>query len=124
MSKPVEVELRSLMQDASSDEHAFSYARTGLKLTTFRHAWEGACKQAGALRLLVSRSAAYICDSFAVMSLLGSHHFADDVSLQSCDPGESRTAVDSLIRDHFRFVREARQDRANWRMGRMETDRL
>ncbi len=31
MSKPVEVELRSLKQDASSEEHVFSYARTGLK---------------------------------------------------------------------------------------------
>ena len=38
MSKPVEVELKSLKQDASSDENVFSYARTGLKLTTFRHA--------------------------------------------------------------------------------------
>jgi integrase len=47
VSKPVGVELRSLKQDASSDEHVFSYARTGLKLTTFRHAWEEACKQAG-----------------------------------------------------------------------------
>jgi integrase len=46
MSKTVEVELRSLKQDASLDEHVFSYARTGLKLTTFRHAWKGACKQA------------------------------------------------------------------------------
>jgi integrase len=47
MSKLVEVELRSLKQDAVSDEHVFSYARTGLKLRTFRHACEGACKQAG-----------------------------------------------------------------------------
>src|SRR5688572_8238946 len=39
MSKPVDVELRSLKQDASSDEHVFSYARTGLRLTTCRHAW-------------------------------------------------------------------------------------
>src|SRR5689334_23960024 len=31
MSKPAEVELRSLKQDASSDEHVFSYSRTGLK---------------------------------------------------------------------------------------------
>jgi len=46
MSKPVEVELSSLKQDASLEEHVFSYARTGLKLTTFRHAWEGACKAA------------------------------------------------------------------------------
>ena len=46
MSKPVEVELRSLKQDASSEEHVFSYARTGLKLTTLRHAWEGACSAA------------------------------------------------------------------------------
>jgi len=42
----VEVELRSLKQDASSEEHVFSYARTGLKLTTFGHAWEGACTAA------------------------------------------------------------------------------
>jgi integrase len=40
MSKPVEVELRSLKQDSEADEHVFSYARTGLKLTTFRHTWE------------------------------------------------------------------------------------
>lgn len=36
MSKPVEVELRSSKQDAEADEHVFSPARTGLKLTTFR----------------------------------------------------------------------------------------
>jgi hypothetical protein len=36
MSKPVEMELRSMKQDASSDEHVFSYARTGLKLTTYQ----------------------------------------------------------------------------------------
>jgi len=41
----VEVELRSLRQDTSSDEHVFSYARAGLKLTTFRHAWEGAWRR-------------------------------------------------------------------------------
>jgi integrase len=40
MSKPVEVELRSLKQDSEANEHVFSYARTGLKLTTFRHTWE------------------------------------------------------------------------------------
>lgn len=47
MSEPVLVELRSLKQDASRNEHVFSYGRTGLKLTTFRHTWERACKQAG-----------------------------------------------------------------------------
>jgi integrase len=31
MSKPVEVELRSLRQDTASGEPVFSYARTGLK---------------------------------------------------------------------------------------------
>jgi integrase len=40
MSKSVEVELRSVKQDALRDEHVFSYGRTGLKLTTFRHTWE------------------------------------------------------------------------------------
>lgn len=46
ISKVLEVELKALKQDASSTEHVFSYARAGLKLTTFRHAWEGACKAA------------------------------------------------------------------------------
>jgi len=46
MSEPVEMELRALKQDASQDEHVFSYGCTGLKLTTFRHTWERACKQA------------------------------------------------------------------------------
>src|SRR5215204_138964 len=47
VSKPVEVELRSLKQDSSSDEHVFSYPRTGLKLTTFRHPWEAARNRRG-----------------------------------------------------------------------------
>ncbi len=46
MSEPVEEELGSLKQHAAVYEPVFSYARTGLKLTTFRHAWEGACTAA------------------------------------------------------------------------------
>jgi integrase len=57
ISEPVEVELRSLKQDAALDEHVFSYARTGLKLTTFRHAWEGARSAAKNSRSSFSRSA-------------------------------------------------------------------
>lgn len=46
MNEPVEVELRSVKQDALSEEHVFSCARTSLKLTTFSQAWEGACSAA------------------------------------------------------------------------------
>ena len=79
MSKPVEVELRSLKQDAALDEHVFSYARTGLKLTTFRHAWEGACAAAkiSGLRFpdlrhtLATRLRARGVHEMDIMSLLG-----------------------------------------------------
>lgn len=46
MSRPVDVELRSLKQDASPDEHVFGYFRTGLNQAALRHAWERACTAA------------------------------------------------------------------------------
>jgi len=96
MSAPVEVELRSLKQDALSDEYVFSYARTGLKLTTFRHAWEGACK-AAKISGLRFRSAAHVCDSFTSKGcardghhdIVGPHHLADDFSIHSRNARES-----------------------------------
>ncbi len=92
MSKPVEMELRSLKQDAALDEHVFSYARTGLKLTTFRHAWEGACQAAkiSGLRPSHLRNAlegkGRTRDGHHVT--VGSHDFADDFSLHSRHAGE------------------------------------
>ncbi|HEX5874594.1 MAG TPA: tyrosine-type recombinase/integrase [Pyrinomonadaceae bacterium] len=73
------MELKSLKQDALSDEHVFSYARTGLKLTTFRHAWEGACAAAkiSALRFhdlrhtFATRLQARGVHEMDIMSLLG-----------------------------------------------------
>ena len=95
MSKPVEVELRSLKQDASLEEHVFSYARTGLKLTTFRHAWEGACKAAkiSGLRFhdlrhtFATRLRAKGVHEMDIMSFFP-HHFQMTVSLHSRDATE------------------------------------
>jgi len=42
----LEVELRSLKQDASLDSYVFSFPNTGLKQAALRHAWERACAKA------------------------------------------------------------------------------
>ena len=46
MSTPVEVELRSLKQDAPRDAYVFGYPRTGMKAVKLRHAWQRACAKA------------------------------------------------------------------------------
>jgi integrase len=43
MSEPVEVELRSLKQDAELDAYVFGYPSTGLKQAALRQTWERAC---------------------------------------------------------------------------------
>src|SRR5688572_8277620 len=104
MSKPVEVELRSLKQDASADEHVFSYAHTGLKLTTFRHAWEGACKKAGISGLrfhdlrhtFATRLRAKGVHEMDIMTLLGHTTLQMTSRYTHAMPQNLRTAVDSL----------------------------
>lgn len=111
MSKPVEVELRSLKQDASLDEHVFSYGRTGLKLTTFRHAWEGACKQAkiSGLRFhdlrhtFATRLRAKGVHERDIMSLLGHTTLQMTSCYTHAMPQNLRTAVDSLSKEALPF---------------------
>jgi hypothetical protein len=104
MNKPVEVELRSLKQNASLDEHVFSYARTGLKLITFRHAWEGACTAAkiSGLRFhdlrhtFATRLRAKGVHEMDIMSLLGHTTLQMTSRYTHAMPENLRTAVDSL----------------------------
>ena len=111
MSRPVEVELRSLKQDASSDEHVFSYARTGLKLTTFRHAWEGACTEAkiSGLRFhdlrhtFATRLRAKGVHEMDIMSLLGHTTLQMTSRYTHAMPENLRTAVDSLNKQPLPF---------------------
>jgi integrase len=111
MSKPVEVELRSLKQDASSDEHVFSYARTGLKLTTFRHAWEGACKRRGSLdfrfhdlrHTFATRLRAKGVHEMDIMSLLGHTTLQMTSRYTHAMPQNLRIAVDSLNKTPLPF---------------------
>jgi integrase len=103
MSKPVEVELRSLKQDGSQDEHVFSYGRTGLKLTTFRHTWERACKQARISRLrfhhlrhtFATRLRAKGVHEMDIMSLLGHTTLQMTSRYTHAMPQNLRNAVDS-----------------------------
>ncbi len=111
MSKPVEVELRSLKQDATLDEHVFSYARTGLKLTTFRHAWEGACKAAkvSGLRFhdlrhtFATRLRAKGVHEMDIMTLLGHTTLQMTSRYTDAIPQNLRTAVDSLNKEPLPF---------------------
>jgi integrase len=104
MSKLVEVELRSLKQDATRDEHVFSYHRTGLKLTTFRHTWERACKQAriSGLRFhdlrhtFATRLRAKGVHEMDIMSLLGHTTLQMTSRYTHAMPQNLRNAVDSL----------------------------
>jgi integrase len=111
MSKPVEVELSSLKQDASSDEHVFSYARTGLKLTTFRHTWERACKQAriSGLRFhdlrhtFATRLRTKGVHEMDIMTLLGHTTLQMTSRYTHAMPQNLRTAVDSLNKEPLPF---------------------
>ena len=147
MSKPVEVELRSLKQDASSDEHAFSYARTGLKLITFRHAWEGACKQAGISGLrfhdlrhtFATRLRAKGVHEMDIMTLLGHTTLQMTSRYTHAMPENLRIAVESLTKrclslvpptrelrigalPNGRATAPKRRNRAKWLLGRRERD--
>ena len=110
MSKPVEVEIRSL-KDASADEHVFSYAGTGLKLTTFRHAWEGACKQAGIFGLrfhdlrhtFATRLRAKGVHEMDIMTLLGHTTLQMTSRYTHAMPQNLRAAVDSLNKQPLPF---------------------
>src|SRR5882672_2043418 len=112
MSKPVEVELRSLKQDASSEEHVFSYARTGLKLTTFRHAWEGACSAAkiSGLRFhdlrhtFATRLRGKGVYEMDIMTLLGHTTLQMTSPYSHAMPENLRTAVESLARGPLALV--------------------
>src|ERR1051326_5093043 len=111
MSKLVEVELRSLKQDATRDEHVFSYHRTGLKLTTFRHTWERACKQAriSGLRFhdlrhtFATRLRAKGVHEMDIMSLLGHTTLQMTSRYTHAMPQNLRTAVDSLNQQPLPF---------------------
>src|ERR1051325_8214288 len=111
MTEPVGVELKSLKQDASSDEHVFSYARTGLKLTTFRHAWEGACKEAKITGLrfhdlrhtFATRLRAKGVHEMDIMSLLGHTTLQMTSRYTHAMPENLRTAVDSLNKKPLSF---------------------
>src|SRR5205085_10188751 len=114
MSRPVELELRSLKQDAASDEHVFGYARTGLKLTIFRHAWVGACKQAriSGLRFhdlrhtFATRLRAKGVHEMNIMTLLGHTTLQMTSRYTHAMPQNLRTAADSLHKQPLPFVRE------------------
>jgi integrase len=111
MNNPVEVELRSLKQDASSEEHVFSYTRTGLKLTTFRHAWEGACSQAkiSGLRFhdlrhtFATRLRGKGVHEMDIMTLLGHTTLQMTSRYTHAMPENLRTAVDSLNKHPLPF---------------------
>ena len=111
MSGPVEVELRSLKQDASEGEHVFSYSRTGLKLTTFRHTWERACKQAriSGLRFhdlrhtFATRLRAKGVHEMDIMTLLGHSTLQMTSRYTHAMPQNLRTAVDSLNKQPLPF---------------------
>ena len=135
-SKAVEVELRSLKQDASSEEHVFSYAGTGLKLTTFRYAWEGACKAAkiSGLRFhdlrhtVATRLRGKGIHEMDIMTLLGHTTLQMTSRYSHAMPENLRTAVDSLTSGPLPLslvgrLSEARQNRANWLPGPREGDR-
>ena len=116
MSKSVDVELRLLKQDASSDEHVFSYSRTGLKLTTFRHAWKGACKQAeisgfrfhDLRHTFATRLRAKGVHEMDIMSLLGHTTLQMTSRYTHAMPQNLRTAVDSLNKEPLLFRPKAK----------------
>jgi integrase len=117
ISKVLEMELSALKQDASSTEHVFSYARTGLKLTTFRHAWEGACKAAkiegmrfhDLRHTFATRLRAKGVHEMDIMTLLGHTTLQMTSRYTHAMPQNLRMAVDSLIQQPLAF----RQRRAS-----------
>ena len=82
----------------------FSYARTGLKLTTFRHAWEGACTEAkiSGLRFhdlrhtFATRLRGKGVHEMDIMTLLGHTTLQMTSRYSHAMPENLRTAVESL----------------------------
>jgi integrase len=111
MNKPVEVELRSLRQDDSSDEHCFQLFPHGFKATTFRHAWEGACKQAKIFVLrfhdlrhtFATRLRSKGVHEMDIMSLLGHTTLQMTSRYTHAMPENLRIAVDSLNKSPLPF---------------------
>lgn len=64
MSKTVEVELRSLKQDASPDEHVFRCGAHGFEAYNLQARVGRSMRGGKDLRASVSRSAPHVCDSF------------------------------------------------------------
>src|SRR6266704_6207734 len=105
--------------------------RTGLKLTTFRHAWEGACTAAkiSGLRFhdlrhtFATRLRAKGVHEMDIISLLGHTTLQMTSRYTHAMPENLRTAVDSLNKRPLQFRPrslgrlEARQNRANWLLG-------
>ena len=129
ISQPVAVELRSLRQDASQDEHVFSYGRTGLKLTTFRHTWERACKQAhiSGLRFhdlrhtFATRLRAKGVHEMDIMSLLGHTTLQMTSRYTHAMPQNLRSAVDSLNKQPLPFRPKAGSNRSAPRSRQLAT---
>jgi integrase len=111
MSEPVEVELRSLKQDASQDDHVFSHRCTGLRLATFRHTWERACEQAriSGLRFhdlrhtFATRLRAKGVHEMDIMTLLGHTTLQMTSRYTHAMPQNLRAAVDSLNKEPLPF---------------------
>ncbi len=104
MSEPVEVELRSLKQDASLDSYVFGFPSTGVKQAALRHAWERACVKAkiSGLRFhdlrhtFATRLRAKGVHEMDIMSLLGHTTLQMTSRYSHAMPENLRTAVDSL----------------------------
>jgi len=85
-------------------EHVFSYARTGLKLTTFRQAWERACSAAkiSGLRFhdlrhtFATRLRGKGVHEMDIMTLLGHTTLQMTSRYTHAIPENLRTAIDSL----------------------------
>jgi integrase len=85
--------------------------RTGLKLTTFRHAWEGACKQEriSGLRFhdlrhtFATRLRAKGVHEMDIMTLLGHTTLQMTSRYTHATPQNLRTAVDSLNKEPLPF---------------------
>jgi integrase len=105
MSDRLVLELRSSKQDASSDEHVFSYAPTGLKLTTFKHAWG----RISGLRFhdlrhtFATRLRAKGVHEMDIMTLLGHTTLQMTSRYTHAMPQNLRTAVDSLNKQPLPF---------------------
>ncbi len=100
-----------MTDSASSEEHVFSYARTGLKLTTFRHAWEGACTEAkiSGLRFhdlrhtFATRLRGKGVHEMDIMTLLGHTTLQMTSRYTHAMPENLRTAVDSPTKQPLPF---------------------